>query len=549
VSAKEFARLSDGYELVEEIGGGGMATIYSARDLALGRTVAVKVLQGRLRRDSEAVERLLREARAVARLDHPNILSLFGVRLNDDGELCLIMPLVTGGTLRDELDRHGKLAPARVEEVLTQLLDALGHAHESGIFHRDIKPENVFVRQDDTRVLLADFGIARSVMDKGLTLTGTSLGTPNYMAPEQIDGADLDGRADLYSLGMLGYELLTGERPWQGETLYTVIRKQREEKLPPIQSVRSEVPAALAGVIERAIEKTRDERWPDAAAMRRALESPEKHETSPPPSTAAQRVFPSRPEGGTPSANSPTVRVQPNRASPPRSRRARTKKLSVPRNLGFLAAALSVGLGGLWVWGTSGSETTATSQFEAPEGLPRFIQTLARPLDAGYSAPSPLDFAVALGDLYDPDGHCQFRQIPEADHLLPGSNEWHAECDLGLVEDNLSRDQRVRLRIGGGRSMVYYVHATASYPNDIHESLSSFGPYSTVIRCREEYWLVGGEDIRRVELPGRQPIFVARTWSAGSGGQWGTVTAYLSESHIPAKTEFETTQCDHWPSL
>ena len=547
MSAKEFARLSDGFELGEEIGGGGMATIYSARDLALGRTVAVKVLRGALRGDSEAIERLLREARAVASLDHPNILSLFGVRLNDDDELCLIMPLVTGGTLRDELDRHGKLTPARVEEVLTQLLDALGHAHASGIIHRDLKPENVFVRQDDSRVLLADFGIARSAMDEGLTLTGTSLGTPNYIAPEQIDGADLDGRADLYSLGMLGYELLTGERPWQGETLYTVIRKQREEKLPPIQSVRSDVPSALAGVIERAIEKARDERWPDAAAMRRALESPEEHELSPAPSTAGQQVLPRSPEGGTTSTASPTVRVQSDRAAAKRSRAARSKKRSARRKVGAFAVALLVGLGGLWVWGTSGSETTAISEFEAPEGLPRLIQTLALPFDVSYTAPSPLQFAEALGDLYEPDGHCHWQRIPEAENRLAGPFEWHAECALGLVEDNLERDQRVRLRIGGARTMVFYLHADAPYPNSIHEGLSSFEPYSTVIRCQEEYRLMYGRDTRRVELPGRRPIFVVRGWSVGSGGSWGSVTAYADEEDLPP-TEFdETTQCDHWP--
>lgn len=317
MSGRGFARLSDGYELLEKIGGGGMATIYSARDLGLGRTVAIKVVRGAMHKDEEAVERLLREARAVASLNHPNVLSLFGIRLSDEDDLCLIMPLVTDGTLRDELDREGQLPVARVSEVLVQLLKALEHAHARGIVHRDIKPENIFLGADDGRVLLGDFGIARSVSEEGLTMTGTSLGTPNYMAPEQIQGSEVDGRADLYSLGMLAFELLTGQRPWQGETLYSVIRKQWEEDLPPIQSLRSDVPATLCSTIEKATAKAPEDRWADALAMRRALET---RSTLPPPAhpVAASTNEPEPLRTDSIPTSAPTVRLAASReeASP-----------------------------------------------------------------------------------------------------------------------------------------------------------------------------------------------------------------------------------------
>jgi alpha-tubulin suppressor-like RCC1 family protein/tRNA A-37 threonylcarbamoyl transferase component Bud32 len=260
--------LESEYEILGEIGRGATAVVYRARDRELGREVAIKVIRPKYADDDETVARLAREARTVALLQHPNIVTLYAVRRVRDGSLALVMQLVPGRTLREILNQRGSCTFGWVDRVLRDVGAALAHAHQRGIVHRDVKPENIFIDESTGQALLSDFGVARSLEpDSQLTATGTAIGTPAYMSPEQIDGTDLDGRSDLYSLGLVGWEMLTGRRPWEGESLYTVIYKQKREDLQPIDELRPDTPDRLLYLIEGAIKKNPEERWSGAPEL------------------------------------------------------------------------------------------------------------------------------------------------------------------------------------------------------------------------------------------------------------------------------------------
>jgi serine/threonine protein kinase/uncharacterized protein YecT (DUF1311 family) len=250
------------YELIREIGQGGMAAVYLARHRATGRLVAIKAVRARYLDDPDAIRRFAREARTVASLDHPNIVRTEAIEQIGDRAVAIIMEHIGGGTVRDRLRDFGSLGAEESESILRDVANALGYAHRFGIVHRDVKPENIFLDPTRGRALLSDFGIARPIdTDAGITLLGAALGTPQYMSPEQIDGEMVDGRSDIYSLGVLGWELLTGRRPWAGENLYGVIYKQKHEDLPRITSLRPRVPANLLFAIEGALAKDRNHRW------------------------------------------------------------------------------------------------------------------------------------------------------------------------------------------------------------------------------------------------------------------------------------------------
>ncbi|MCC6771022.1 MAG: protein kinase [Gemmatimonadaceae bacterium] len=252
------------YECRGELGRGGMAVVYRARERSLGRDVAIKVVRPRFHSDNESVARLAREARTVAQLEHPNIVSLHAVKQLSNG-LALVMQLIPGMTLKGALAR-GALSATETEQVLRDIARALAYAHRCGVVHRDVKPENIFLDEITGRALLSDFGVARSIEENTeLTATGTAIGTPTYMSPEQIDGGHLDGRSDLYALGMVGWEMLSGQRPWAGESLYSVIYRQKHDPLPPLDVLRPDVPPKLQYLIEGLMHKNPDRRWVGAA--------------------------------------------------------------------------------------------------------------------------------------------------------------------------------------------------------------------------------------------------------------------------------------------
>jgi alpha-tubulin suppressor-like RCC1 family protein/tRNA A-37 threonylcarbamoyl transferase component Bud32 len=265
------AALDSDYEIVRELGRGGTAIVYLARERASGEEVAIKLIRARYIEDDEAVARFAREARFVAQLDHPNIVSVHRVLDLGSSGTALVMAHVPGRTLKQVIKDHGRLPIRRTEEILRGVAKALGAAHAMGIVHRDVKPENIFIDAKG-HALLADFGLARSMTnDTHLTMAGVAIGTPAYMAPEQIDGGDLDARGDIYSLGLVTWEMLTGHRPWEGESLYAVLYHQKHEQLPDVRDIRDDVPDYLAAVVSRAIAKNRDERWQSTKDLIAAL--------------------------------------------------------------------------------------------------------------------------------------------------------------------------------------------------------------------------------------------------------------------------------------
>jgi serine/threonine-protein kinase len=267
------AALGPDYQVERVLGAGGMGSVFLARDLRLDRDVAVKVVSPELASSAALRQRFLREARTVARLRHPNIVDVYTAG-EGGGLLYFIMQCVPGESLRDYLDREKRVPPARAAVILRDLAGALAYAHAQGIVHRDIKPENVLIDSRSGTAHLTDFGVARAfeATDDRMTGTGLILGSPRYMSPEQAAGdRELDGRSDIYSLGLVGYEMLTGEPTFSGASPVSVIAKQITEVPPPVSTRADDVPPALAHAIDKAVAKDPNDRWPDAAAMATAL--------------------------------------------------------------------------------------------------------------------------------------------------------------------------------------------------------------------------------------------------------------------------------------
>ena len=265
------AALGDAYVLERELSGGGMSRVFLGRDMMLGRQVVLKVLPPEAALPEPAA-RFRREAMLVARLQHPHILPVFGVGVVDDIQY-FTMPYVEGGSLRTHLEKYRHLPVVDARRVLCEIGDALACAHRQGIVHRDVKPENIFLERRTGRTLLADFGVALALEEpEGVTQAGTTVGTPAYMSPEQVDGRPLDGLSDIYSLGLVGWEMVTGQRPWSGDSVYDVMYKQKHEPLPTLDTFNIDVAPSFVRAIERAVRKDPKERWPSAEAFVAALD-------------------------------------------------------------------------------------------------------------------------------------------------------------------------------------------------------------------------------------------------------------------------------------
>lgn len=257
------------YRIVEPLGRGGMASVYKAYEPSLERHVALKVLPGEFLHEEAFAERFRREARVVARLEHPNIVPIFAFGI-EQGMPWMAMRLVSGGTLAGLL-RQQRLVGARVAAILRGVAEALDYAHTKGVVHRDVKPQNVLLDAAQ-HVYLADFGIARMLEgSSALTQTGMISGTPQYMAPEQAVAKAVDHRADIYALGIVAYEMLTGHVPFSADTPVAVLIKQVQEPMP--LPAANEFPAPLVQPLMRATAKDPDDRWPTALAFVEALEA------------------------------------------------------------------------------------------------------------------------------------------------------------------------------------------------------------------------------------------------------------------------------------
>jgi serine/threonine-protein kinase len=276
------------YDLLAELGRGGMATVYRALDRRLGREVAIKVIHPHLRDSREVAARFETEARAVAKLRHPNIVEVYDVSDAGEEELYLVVELLAGTTLRTILQRRAVLPPEIAAALGMELLGALAHAHAGGVIHRDIKPENVLVelrppRTDDASgsdvvgsravVKLTDFGIAKLLDAQGITSTGQVLGSPAHMAPEQIEGAEVDGRADIFAVGVLLYECMVGNLPFDGNNPAQVLRRVLEASYREAQSARPSVGSRWSAILARALARKPEDRFSHATEMREALSS------------------------------------------------------------------------------------------------------------------------------------------------------------------------------------------------------------------------------------------------------------------------------------
>jgi serine/threonine-protein kinase len=259
------------YRLVELLGQGGMATIYRAADSQLGRDVAVKVLHREYGRDPDFVARFRKEAQAAASLSHPGIVGVYDFGTDDDGPY-LVMELVDGEDLASVLRRNGPLPPRQAARLVAEVGRALNAAHDRGIVHRDVKPGNIMLTATG-RVKVTDFGIARAWADAGLTLPGTTLGSVHYFSPEQALGEPATAASDVYSLGIVLYELLTGRRPWEGDSAAAVAMARISAPPPRVSDVRPTVPPALEAIDRKALAPDAAARFASAGAMADALEA------------------------------------------------------------------------------------------------------------------------------------------------------------------------------------------------------------------------------------------------------------------------------------
>jgi serine/threonine-protein kinase len=264
------AALGAQYEIIRPLGRGGMGTVYLARERLLERLVAIKVLHRELF-DAESQERFLREARAAARLTHANIVPLYSFGQSAE-TVFYVMGYIEGESLESLLRRSPRLPPSAVARILGELADALDYAHQHGVVHRDVKPDNIMIERATGRVVLTDFGIARVTTAIGLTKTGVIIGTPLYMSPEQAAGdREIDGRSDLYSLGLIGYRMLSGRLPFAGTSARDVLAQHLTKRPPAVASFAPDAPVTLAAAVMRCLEKEPADRWPTGAALRATL--------------------------------------------------------------------------------------------------------------------------------------------------------------------------------------------------------------------------------------------------------------------------------------
>jgi serine/threonine-protein kinase len=363
------------YRILERIGRGGMGTVYRAIDETLDRYVAVKVLNADFG-DSDLLKRFRAEALTLARLNHPGIATIYELHRQDD-QLMMVMEFVRGETFHQLAERVGPLDPPQAAHLCIQVLDALGYAHRAGVIHRDLKPANLMVTETGA-VKVMDFGIARVLGTEQVTLGGLTMGTPAYMAPEQVSGQIIDARADLYAVGVVFYRMLAGRLPFLADTAIAMAQKQVSDAPTPLAEIRPDLPHWCTALVERALAKTPAARFQSADDFRVALSS-----------AVVPRSIGELPTMATPTLGIPTGRTEvpvtvvparesatPTATTPPRERTATTV---------VLGRTHLFALAGVLVLLAIGIVVLAYAVFQRP--LPSFIPASGPP--PAVSAPAP----------------------------------------------------------------------------------------------------------------------------------------------------------------
>lgn len=264
-------KINDRYEIIKTIGEGGMANVYLANDTILDRKVAIKVLRGDLSNDEKFIRRFKREALSVSNLSHPNIVEVYDVG-EEDGNYYIVMEYIEGKTLKQLLQKRGALTLNEVIDIMTQLTDGLAHAHEAYIIHRDIKPQNIMI-EDNGLIKITDFGIAMALNSTQLTQTNSVMGSVHYLPPEQANGKGSTVKSDIYSLGILMYELLTGSVPFKGDTAVEIALKHMKEKIPSIRKQNPTIPQSVENIVLKATAKNPKNRYDNVRDMYKDLQT------------------------------------------------------------------------------------------------------------------------------------------------------------------------------------------------------------------------------------------------------------------------------------
>lgn len=263
-------KINDRYEIIKTIGEGGMANVYLANDTILDRKVAIKVLRGDLSNDEKFIRRFQREALSVSNLSHPNIVEVYDVG-EEDGQYYIVMEYIEGKTLKQLLKKRETLSLPEVIDIMLQLTDGLAHAHESYIIHRDIKPQNIMIL-DNGLVKITDFGIAMALNATQLTQTNSVMGSVHYLPPEQANGKSATVKSDIYSLGILMYELITGSVPFKGDNAVEIALKHMKEKIPSIRKQNPTIPQSVENIVIKATAKNPRNRYDSVKEMHDDLE-------------------------------------------------------------------------------------------------------------------------------------------------------------------------------------------------------------------------------------------------------------------------------------
>ena len=407
-------RLIEGkYRIERLLGKGGMGAVYLAHDLTLEREVAIKVLPPDISMDEHIVKRFQQEAKTAAKLDHTNIIPIYRVE-SEGGLNYFVMKYIAGTSLEDVLDQKQPLAIDYIQRVLWEAACALGHAHQRGVVHRDVKPANIMFDHDG-RVMLTDFGISKALQAAtGFTGTGMIIGTPHYMAPEQAKGGAVDGRADQYSLGVVAYRMITGELPYTGDSVHTILYKHIFEEVPRMSGKRAGMPEFLSVAISRALSKEPDQRFPTMEEFATAV-WPEQPVAAPKKGVKGERSArrPGPPVQRTASADAPTeVTTAPTTPIPKAGMKLgaeRKKKSGLGLGIGALVLVV-VGVGGYLALAKKSAPPPAPQASQPPAAAPvsapvETVRVAANPppsaprRTAPPPAPPPAPAAAARGFL------------------------------------------------------------------------------------------------------------------------------------------------------